>query len=97
MPPAYRRCPPAVSLPFASLVASTSRLPLPSPSPVASSSHLCLFSSLLRLAPCVLLAVPVSSLPPLLHTQQNRFVLITRLSRLLARMDKDFCSIPVDY
>ncbi|KAJ7312427.1 hypothetical protein DFH08DRAFT_822165 [Mycena albidolilacea] len=39
-PPAYRRLPPAVSPPFTSLVASTSRLPLPSPSPVASSLRL---------------------------------------------------------
>jgi hypothetical protein len=38
-PPAYRRLPPA-----ASLVASTLRLPLPSFSPVASSSCLCLSS-----------------------------------------------------
>jgi hypothetical protein len=43
-PPAYRRLPPAASPPFASLVASTSRLPLPSFSPVASSSRLRLSS-----------------------------------------------------
>jgi hypothetical protein len=39
-PPAYRRLPPAVSPPFASLAVSTSHLLLLSPSPVASSSRL---------------------------------------------------------
>ncbi|KAJ7731172.1 hypothetical protein B0H14DRAFT_3517909 [Mycena olivaceomarginata] len=44
MPTAYRRLPPAVAPPFASLGASTSRLPALSPSPVASSSRLRLSS-----------------------------------------------------
>jgi hypothetical protein len=43
MPPAFHRLLHTVSLPFTSLV-STLCLPLPSPSPAASSSHLCLSS-----------------------------------------------------
>ncbi|KAJ7802248.1 hypothetical protein B0H14DRAFT_3781244 [Mycena olivaceomarginata] len=43
-PTAYRRLPPAVAPPFASLGASTSRLPALSPLPVASSSRLRLSS-----------------------------------------------------
>ncbi|KAJ7791317.1 hypothetical protein B0H14DRAFT_3500592 [Mycena olivaceomarginata] len=64
-PPAYRHLPPAVSPPFASLVALTSRLPLLSASPVASGSRLRVsspFSS--RLA----LSSPFPSLPSLLYS-----------------------------
>jgi hypothetical protein len=47
--------------------------------------------SLVQLALCVFLAVPFSSLPPLLHTQQHCFILIAGISWLLIGIPHFFC------